>query len=50
MPVHMRRFYLRKLTSVKEQEASQHQHTNSKGDPSHGTPPKVDRPQFDKRK
>lgn len=51
MPIHMRRFYLRKLTSVKEQEASQHEAANKVGDVgnSKGTP-KIDRPQFAARK
>lgn len=48
MPVHMRRFYLRKLTSTKEQEAKQHE-AAQKGS-NQGAPPKIDRPQFAPRK
>ena len=41
MPIHLRRFYLRKLTSVKQEEAKQHE-ASMKGNKSGG--PKIDRP------
>lgn len=48
MPVHMRRFFIRKLTSTKQEEAAQHEAASKGG--SKGGPPKVDRPQFAPRK
>ena len=45
----MRRFYLRKLTTTKEQEAAQHE-AASKGSKSSVPGHQVDRPQFEKRK
>lgn len=41
MPVQLRQFYLRKLTTTKQQEAEQHEKSN-KGTPPSG--PKIDRP------
>jgi hypothetical protein len=41
LPIHLRRFYIRKLVDTKKQEADQHENA-SKGQKSSG--PKIDRP------